>query len=91
MNESKLCTLLQRAAVNSPAAEDASQREAIMACVRVDEGRAQRWRSFVRWLLALVLLSGLVAAGVVAWSLASQDQTHARPPRLELFQEGLIR
>jgi hypothetical protein len=60
-----------------------------MARVRVDDGRARRWWSFVRWVLVLAAVSGIVTAGVIGWSMALRDQTHMTPPKMKLFQEGL--
>lgn len=60
----------------------------VMARVRVDEGRAKRWRSFVRWLLILAAISGVVTAGMIGWSMALKDTTHTTPPTMNLFREG---
>jgi hypothetical protein len=59
-----------------------------MARVRVDDGRARRWRSFVQWLLILAAISGIVTASMIGWVLASRDTTHATPPTMELFRSG---
>lgn len=61
---------------------------AIMARVRVDAGRAKRWRTFVQCLLLLAAISAMVTAGMVGWAMASRDTTHATPPTMELFRTG---
>jgi hypothetical protein len=89
MNDTDLNRMLQRAATTVPAVPPATLEHEIMARVRVDDGRARRWRSFVLWVLALAALSGIVSAGAIGWSKALQDHTHSKPPRMKLFQEGL--
>ena len=88
MNDSDLNGMLRRAASAAPTAVPSSLEETVMARVRVDDGRAKRWRSFVQWLLILALVSGVVTAGMVCWSMASHDTTHAVPPTMSLFREG---
>lgn len=80
--------MLKHAATATPAAVPGALEEGIMARVRVDDGRAKRWRTFVQWLLILAAISGIVTAGVVGWVLASRDTTHATPPTMELFRTG---
>lgn len=89
MNETDLNRMLKHAAATPAAGPHAL--ESIMARVRVDEGRARRWRSFVQWLLILAAISAMAIAGMVGWSLASKDTTHSTPPAMEIFQEGLTR
>jgi hypothetical protein len=89
MNETDLNRMLQRAASTVPAMPAATLEHEIMARVRLDDGRARRWRSFVLWVLALATLTGILTAGVIGWSKALQDHTHSKPPRMKLFQEGL--
>lgn len=60
-----------------------------MARVKVDDGRAKRWRSFVQWLLVLALVTGAITAGMICWSMASRDTTHSVPPTMKLFREGV--
>ena len=81
--------MLKHASSAAPAAMPASLENAIMARVRCDDGREKRWRSFVRWLLALAVVAGILTAAVVGWSAASHDTTHSRPPTMPLFREGL--
>lgn len=71
-----------------PAALPSALEEGIMARVRVDDGRARRWRSFVQWLLILAAISGIVTASMIGWVLASRDTTHTTPPTMELFRSG---
>ncbi len=80
--------MLKHAATAPPAAVPSALEEAIMARVRVDDGRARRWRSFVQWLLILAALTGIVTAGMIGWTLASRDTTHTTPPTMELFRTG---
>ncbi len=87
MNETDLNRMLKHAAATPAAGPHAL--EAIMARVRVDEGRSKRWRSFVQWLLILAAAAAMATAGMVGWSLASKDTTHTTPPAMELFREGL--
>ena len=87
MNENELNHMLKRAAATG-ATTGISLGSEVMARVRVDEGRAKRWRSFVRWLLILAAISGVVTAGMVGWSMAVKDTTHTTPPTMNLFREG---
>lgn len=80
--------MLKHAATAPPAAVPSALEEAIMARVRVDDGRARRWRSFVQWLLILAALTGILTASMIGWALASRDTTHAIPPTMELFRTG---
>jgi len=89
MNDTDLNRMLQRAATTVSVVPPAALEHEIMARVRVDDGRAKRWRSFVLWVLALAAVSGVVTAGVIGWSKALQDPTHSTPPKMKLFQEGL--
>lgn len=89
MNDSDLNGMLRRAASAAPATVPSSLEEAIMARVKVDDGRAKRWRSFVQWLLVLALISGVITACMICWTLASRDTTHSVPPTMELFREGV--
>ena len=87
MNDTDLSNLLRHAASAMPLESADSLQSDIMARVKVDEGRAQRWRSFVRWLLLLAAISGVLTAAVICWSLASRDTTHALPPAMNLLRE----
>ena len=80
--------MLRHAAASPPAAVPPALEETIMARVRVDDGRARRWRSFLQWLLVLAAISGIATAALIGWALASRDTTHARPPTMELFRSG---
>lgn len=80
--------MLKHAATAPPVDVPSALEEAIMARVRVDDGRARRWRSFVRWLLILAALTGIVTASLIGWALASRDTTHTTPPTMELFRTG---
>lgn len=80
--------MLKHAATAPPVALPSALEEGIMARVRVDDGRARRWRSFVQWLLILAAISGIVTASMIGWVLASRDTTHAKPPTMELFRSG---
>lgn len=60
----------------------------VMARVRMDDGRAKRWRSLLRWILIIAAVSALVTAGLIGWSMALRDTTHTTPPAMSLFQEG---
>lgn len=80
--------MLKHAATVPPAAVPSALEEAIMARVRVDDGRARRWRSFVQWLLILAALTGIGTASMIGWALASCDTTHTTPPTMELFRTG---
>jgi hypothetical protein len=88
MNDSELDHMLKNAAAATPAGAPRGLEQMIMARVRVDDGRAKRMRSFVKWLLLLAAISGMVTAGVVGWAKASRDTTHAIPPTMELFRAG---
>ena len=87
MNDSELDRMLKNAATTQ-AAVPRGLEQMIMERVRTDDGRARRWRSFVKWLLLLAAISGMVTAGVVGWAMASQDTTHTMPPAMELFRAG---
>jgi hypothetical protein len=89
MNENNLNRMLKHAATAGAVVPPTSFESEIMARVRVDEGRAQRWRSFVRWLLILAATAGVLTAGMVGWSIAVKDKTHTTPPTMDLFREGL--
>ncbi|MES2594024.1 MAG: hypothetical protein V4662_01740 [Verrucomicrobiota bacterium] len=89
MNDSDLNGMLRRAASAAPAAMPSSLEKSIMARVKVDDGRTKRWRSFVQWLLVLALVTGAITAGMICWTLASRDTTHAVPPTMKLFREGV--
>lgn len=80
--------MLKHAATAPPAALPSALEATIMARVRVDDGRARRWRSFVQWLLILAAISGIVTAVLVGWTMASRDTTHTTPPTMELFRTG---
>lgn len=80
--------MLKHAATAPPVAVPSALEEAIMARVRIDDGRARRWRSFVQWLLILAALTGIVTASMIGWALASRDTTHTTPPTMELFRTG---
>ncbi len=80
--------MLKHAATAPPVAVPSALEEAIMARVRVDDGRARRWRSFVQWLLILAALTGIATASMIGWALASRDTTHTTPPTMELFRTG---
>jgi hypothetical protein len=88
MDDADLNRMLKRAATAAPVAMPGALEETIMARVRVDAGRARRWRSFVQWLLILAAISGMVTAGMVGWAMASRDTTHTTPPTMELFRTG---
>jgi type VI protein secretion system component VasF len=88
MNDTDLNRMLQRAATTAPAVPPPALEDEVMARVRVDDGRAKRWRSFVLWVLALAAVSGVVTAGVIGWSKALHDPTHSTPPKMKLFLEG---
>jgi hypothetical protein len=80
--------MLKHAATAPTVTVPSALEEAIMARVRVDDGRARRWRSFVQWLLILAALTGIVTASMIGWALASRDTTHTTPPTMELFRTG---
>jgi hypothetical protein len=88
MNDSDLNSILRRAA-SVDLTQSPTLPRRIMDRIRVDEGRQRRWRAFVIWLLALGIFSGVLTAFSVGWLRASQDQTHLRPPRLDLSPGGL--
>ncbi len=88
MNEADLNSILRRAAAMDQDSGTVRPGQ-IMERVRVDEGRQRRWRSFVFWLLTLGIFSGIVTALSVGWLRATRDQTHLRPPRLDLTPGGL--
>jgi len=88
MNDTDLNRMLKHAATAPPATVPHALEEMIMARVRIDDGRARRWRSFVQWLLLLAAISGIVTASMIGWVLASRDTTHATPPAMELFRTG---
>jgi hypothetical protein len=88
MNDSDLSRMLKDAATAPPEAMPSALEAGIMARVRVDDGRARRWRSFVQWLLILAAISGMVTAGIIGWAKASRDTTHTTPPTMELFRQG---
>lgn len=89
MNEKDLNRVLQQAATTPTAGDVAtSLKGEIMARVRVDDGRARRWRSWVRGLLIVAAVVGVGAAAVIGWTRAARDTTHERPPVMSLFQEG---
>lgn len=78
--------MLDRAA--SAGMPDASLHRGIMERVRIDDGRARRWRVFVQLMLAAALVAGVVTAVVIGWSKALGDETHQTPPTMNLFREG---
>ena len=88
MNDDDLNRLLKRAAAAAPVATPPSLEGAVMARVRIDDGRAKRWRWFVQWLLILAAISGVLVASMIGWTLASRDKTHTTPPTMNLFREG---
>lgn len=93
MTDDALTQMLRRAATveNPPPASGIGTGIGldVMSRVRVDEGRARRWRVFVRLMLGAALLAGVLTAVGIGWALAIQDDTHARnptpPPRMGLF------
>lgn len=88
MNETELNSLLKRTAWDAPGGLLPSRDGELKKRLQCDDGRAQRWRFFVRLLLTASLITGVVTAILVCWSLASQDQTHAIPPTMTLFREA---
>jgi hypothetical protein len=88
MNEVDLNGLLKRAALTTPKALLLSTESAFREKLRSDDGRARRWRFFIRMLLVGSLVSGVATAGIVCWRLASQDKTHTTPPTMRLFREA---
>ncbi len=91
MNDDDLNRMLRRAASTGPAVIPPTLEDTIMARVRVDDGRARRWRSFVQWLLLLTAIAGVATACVVGWTLAARDTTHTTPPSMPVFREGTPR
>ncbi len=89
MNEVDLNSLLKRAALTTQKAPLLTRESALTEKLRNDDGRARRWRFFVRLLLIGSLVSGVATAGAVCWTLASQDKTHTTPPTMRLFREPL--
>ena len=89
MNDADLNRLLKRAGAEVPVRVPPSLEGTIMDRVRVDDGRARRWRSYIKWALILVLTSGVGTGLLVGWSLAARDQTHTVPPPMKLFREGV--
>lgn len=87
MNENELNHMLKRAASAVPLPHTLEGE--IMARVRADDGRARRWRSFVQWLLIIAVVSGIITAFMVGWSMARSDTTHSVPPAMGLFREGV--
>lgn len=88
MNDADLNRMLRHAAAAPPVAVPHALEEGIMARVRVDDGRARRWQSFVRWLLIVTAIAGIVTAGMVGWTMALRDPIHTKPPAMELFRTG---
>lgn len=88
MTDSDLNRMFKHVAEAKPTAMPGKLEDVIMARVRVDEGRAKRWRSFVQWLLVLASISGIVIASSVGWAMASRDTTHSTPPTMQLFRTG---
>lgn len=86
MNQRDLVQMLDRAA--SAGMPDASLHRGIMERVRMDDGRARRWRVFVQLMLGAALVAGVVTAVAIGWSKAERDETHATPPTMNLFREG---
>lgn len=89
MNDADLNQMLKRAASALPGAMPVSMKRSIMERVRDDQGRAQRWQSFLRWLVILAAVSGIVTASMVCWTMTTRDKTHSVPPTMNLFREGL--
>ncbi|WP_449067129.1 hypothetical protein [Prosthecobacter sp.] len=56
--------------------------------VRMDDGRARRWRVFIQLMVGAALVAGLVTAVLIGWSKARRDETHQTPPTMSLFREG---
>lgn len=91
MNDTDLDRLLKRIPGAGAFACPPSMESEVMARVRVDEGRALRWRLLLRWLLLTAAVSAMLTAGAVGWSLAKRDTTHTTPPPMSLFREGEAR
>lgn len=87
MTESELVKMLQNAA--SMPAPTSSVGSAVMNRVRMDTGRAHRWRVLAVLMVLAALVGGLMAAIAVGWGRAAQDTTHNTPPSMSLFQEGV--
>jgi hypothetical protein len=87
MNETDLNSLLKRTAWDAPRGLLPSSDGELKKRLQYDDGRARRWRFFVRLLLTASLLTGIVTAILVCWWLATQDKTHTTPPTMELFRE----
>lgn len=86
MTQRDLVQMLDRAA--SAGMPDASLHQGIMERVRMDDGRARRWRVMVQLMLGAALVAGVVTAVAVGWSRALHDETHQTPPTMNLFREG---
>lgn len=86
MTQRDLVQMLERAA--SEGMPDASLHRGIMERVRMDDGRARRWRVFVQLMLVAALVAGVVTAVAIGWSKAERDETHQTPPTMNLFREG---
>ncbi|MBK8094762.1 MAG: hypothetical protein IPK32_23035 [Verrucomicrobiaceae bacterium] len=93
MNDHDLNRMLKRAATAGAgmAHVPGELQGGIMERVRRDEGRAQRWRSWVRGLIIAAVVAGVVTACAVGYLLAAQDTTHTTPPVMKLFREGLAK
>jgi hypothetical protein len=91
MTSRELDHLLHQAATALPGGEPAALEPGVMARVRVDEGRARRWRVFLSWLLGLAVVAGIGTAVVIGYARARQDTTHDAPPVMPLFREALTR
>lgn len=91
MNDTDLDRMLKRIPGADAFACPPSFESEVMARVRVDDGRARRWRWLLRWLLVTAAISAVLTAGAVGWSLARQDTTHTTPPAMNLFREGEAR
>ena len=88
MNETELDRMLRRAAAQSPPVP-AALEAAVMARVRVDDGRARRWRAFAAWLLVVAAVAGMLTACAVGGWMAARDTTHTTPPVMPLFRDPL--
>lgn len=85
MTDRQLDQILKRAACSGAA--PASLGSGIMARVRVDDGRARRWRVFIQLMMGAALLAGVLTAISIGWALAARDETHNTPPAMRLFGE----